>query len=45
VIYGFREARFILQRILPENLKFISEFVPGFIKIPQFVLDILNSKF
>ena len=45
VIFGMREARFILDRVLPDNLKFVINFVPGFVKIPQFVLDVMNSKF
>lgn len=45
VILSFRQVKFLASRYLPDNLKFISNFVPSFVKIPQFVLDIIGSKF
>ena len=46
VIHSIREVGPILENfILPPPLKFIGRIIPGFVKIPQFVLDIINSKF
>jgi hypothetical protein len=44
-IESIREVGFLISYVLPENLKFITNFIPSFIKVPQFVLDIVNSKF
>lgn len=42
----FRQIGFMLTKyVLPENLKFVANFIPGWLKIPQFVLDIASSKF
>lgn len=45
VIPSFRQVKGIIEGFFPENLQFLAKFVPGFVKIPQFVLDIVNSKF
>lgn len=45
VILSIRQLKAVCEFFLPEQLKFVSNFVPGFVKIPQFVLDVLNSKF
>jgi dehydrogenase/reductase SDR family protein 1 len=46
VIHSIREVGPILENfILPQPLKFLGRVIPGFVKIPQFILDIMNSKF
>ena len=46
VIESHRELRVILRDFwLPENLKNIANIIPHFIRIPHFILDILNSKY
>lgn len=45
VILSIRQVKAICEFFLPEQLKFVSKFVPGFVKIPQWVLDIINTKF
>lgn len=45
-ILSIRQFKTLLRAyVLPENMKFLADWVPGFLKIPQFVLDIVNSKF
>jgi hypothetical protein len=46
VIASFRQINILLENfVLPRNLRFLANFVPNCIRIPQFVLDIANSKF
>lgn len=45
VILSIRQVKAMCEFFLPEQLKFIANFVPGFVKIPQWLLDIVNSKF
>jgi hypothetical protein len=46
VIYSHRQVKALLSMfVLPDNLKFITNFIPSFVKIPQFVIDIATSKF
>lgn len=45
VILSIRQVKAICEYFLPPKLTFIAKFVPGFVKIPQWVLDIANSKF
>lgn len=45
VILSFRQVKAICAYFLPEKFRFVAKFVPGFLKIPQFLLDIMNSKF
>ncbi len=44
-IASVRQVKGLVEAFFPKKLQFLSSFVPGFVKIPQFVLDILNSKF
>ena len=44
-IYSLRQVKYLSQKYLPENLRFLSNFIPAFVKIPQFLIDIMNSKF
>lgn len=45
MILSYRQVKFLASKYLPDNFKFIANFIPTFVKIPQFVLDIVNSKF
>lgn len=46
VIPSFREIGFLLgEVVLPAKLKFLASYVPRFVRVPQFVMDIANSKF
>ena len=45
VIYSIKQLKSIAQTFLPEKLKFIAYFIPAFVKIPQFLIDITFSKF
>ena len=46
VILSYRQVRYLLANlVLPEQLAFLAYLVPGFFKIPQFVIDISFSKF
>jgi dehydrogenase/reductase SDR family member 1 len=45
VIDSFRQLNLALATALPSSLQFITNFIPNFIKVPQFILDIVNSKF
>jgi dehydrogenase/reductase SDR family protein 1 len=44
-IMSFRQVKGLIAMYSPKNFQFLSAFVPAFVKIPQFLLDILNSKF
>jgi dehydrogenase/reductase SDR family protein 1 len=45
-INSFRQLKFIASNyVLPTQLSFLNSFIPGFLKIPQFLLDIVNSKY
>lgn len=44
-ITSFKQLKSGLLMSLPDNLKWIANLVPGFISIPQFVFDILYSKY
>jgi len=43
-IMSVRQLAFFTQMMLPERMQFINRFIPGFIKIPSFVLDMMNMK-
>ena len=45
IITSIRQVKGILEMVLPPKLQFLANFVPGFIKIPKFMLALLNSKF
>lgn len=44
-IGSLRQIKYLMQNYLPNSVKFVANFVPGFVKIPQFVIDIFTSKF
>jgi dehydrogenase/reductase SDR family protein 1 len=43
-IASVRQLAFFTQMMLPERMQFINRFIPGFIKIPSFVIDMMNMK-
>jgi hypothetical protein len=45
VVTSVRQIKFFAAYYLPAKYQFIYNFIPGFLKIPQFVLDIVSSKF
>lgn len=44
-IGSIRQIKFLMENYLPSSVKFAANFVPDFVKIPQFVIDIFTSKF
>lgn len=44
-ILSFRQVKAMIGYFLPEWLRFLENFVPGFLRIPQWILDIKYSKF
>lgn len=45
VIPNYKQLKFLASSFLPKPFNYASVFIPGFLKIPQFLLDIVNSKF
>ena len=45
VIYSLRQIKSLLSIVVPDNLRFLTNLIPSFVKIPQFVIDIFTSKF
>jgi len=45
VIYSYRQVKFMAGKMLPDKFKFIANFIPSFVKVPQFVLSLFSSKF
>lgn len=45
VIPSYRQINSAMKLILPKQLHFVSKFVPDFVKVPQFVMDLASSKF
>ena len=44
-IANYRQVNSAMKLILPKSLHFVTNFVPNFVKIPQFMMDIVNTKF
>lgn len=44
VIPSMRQLKLIAEKSLPANLRFISGFIPGFLKIPNFMITLFSSK-
>jgi len=42
-IASVRQLAFVAQLVLPEKLQYLSKFIPGFVKVPNFMLSTLNS--
>lgn len=45
VIPSMRDIKPIVAMILPKQLGFIANLVPGFLRVPRFLIDIYESKF
>ena len=45
VILSIRQVKAICDYFLPDSLKFVSQYIPGFLRIPQWMIDLVNSKF
>jgi hypothetical protein len=46
IIYSARQLKSIAANyLLPNQFQFITWFIPSFLKIPTFFIDVLNSKF
>jgi hypothetical protein len=45
VIPSHRQINSAMKLFLPKNMHFMSNFVPNFVKVPQFVMDLASSKF
>ena len=44
-IYSLRQGKFLVETFFPDSLKFLSFFIPQFIKAPAFILNYLANKF
>jgi len=42
-IDSVRQLAFVAKLMLPERLQMLSNFIPGFVKVPNFMLNTLNS--
>ena len=45
IVPSFRQIKFFAAYYLSPKFQFINNYIPGFLKIPQFVLDIISTKF
>jgi hypothetical protein len=45
VILSMRSFKFLASTVLPESLQFAANLIPKWLKMPQFILDIVSSKF
>lgn len=44
-ISSYRQVNSAMKLILPKQLHFVTNFVPNFVKVPQFVMNLASSKF
>lgn len=44
-IPSYRQINSAMKLVLPKQLHFAANFVPNFVKVPQFLMDIASSKF
>lgn len=44
-VASMRQVSFYASLILPERAQFITRFIPNFVKVPNFVLTAMNTKF
>jgi hypothetical protein len=44
-IASYRQVNSAMKLVLPKPLHFAAKFVPDFVKVPQFMMDIMSSKF
>ncbi len=45
VVPSHRQINSAMKLILPKSLHFAANLVPNFIKVPQFVMDVVTTKF
>ena len=45
MILSIRQVKTIADYFLPESMKFVAQYIPGFLRVPQWVFDVVNSKF
>ena len=45
VISSMRSLKFVASTLLPQSIQFTISLIPNWLKLPQFILDIANSKF
>jgi hypothetical protein len=45
VVFSFRQAKFMVEKFFPDSLRWLANWVPGFIKVPTFLLNMASSKF
>lgn len=45
IIPSYRQINNAMKLVLPKQLHFVSKLVPDFVKVPQFVMDVVSSKF
>jgi len=44
-VASMRQLAFYAALVLPERVQFLTRFIPGFVKIPNFVMTAMNTKF
>lgn len=44
-IASYRQVNAAMKLVLPKELHFVTNFIPNFVKVPQFVMDLANTKF
>lgn len=44
-IPSYRQVNSAMKLVLPKQLHFVTNFVPNFVKVPQFVMNLASSKF
>jgi dehydrogenase/reductase SDR family member 1 len=45
VVPSHRQINSAMKLVLPKQLHFVSNFIPNFVKVPQFAFDLMSSKF
>jgi len=45
VIASYRQLNYYASLLLPERFQYLANYIPGFVKIPNFLLSSLNAKF
>ena len=45
VVPSHRQINNAIKLIFPKPLHFVSNFIPNFVKVPQFAFDLMSSKF
>ena len=45
VVPSHRQINSAMKLVLPKSLHFAANLVPNFVKVPQFVMDIVSTKF